>query len=973
MWGAVADVHDMDEDRPGTPAAAAQAALPVRTGPVGLVRDRLMSRLLDTASYRVGWVVAPAGSGKSRLLAHVADRYGGPVAWCAPPDPVPRTEAALVSWAWEALQAGVPVAADGAPTRVSELIARAGPASPPLIIVMDDVHLLEGSEAEDALAELVARLPAPWRLVMASRMNLAMDLSRLRVSGEVVDIGPDELRFRTWEVEELFRDVYREPLLPEDVAALTRRTAGWAAYLQMFFLATSRRPLAERRMVLGTLQHRTRLVSEYLARHVLAGLDPRLQDFLIRTSVLRRPSGRLCDQFLGWEGGSSELLSELERRQVFTERLADDSFRYHAVLISYLDAKLVETIGLDAAKEEHRRAGRLLERAGWPEEALAAFARSEDWEGMARVLGHPGAVDAQFDEAWAEALPPGVLESDPLLLMAQARGALSRGALGDAVRILRRAEAVAASGAVAARCRTQREQILAWSEPDGRPQSDWVGLIRWATQRQPVEARRLAAALPDVTGRFAEGAAALLSGDVAAGSWIMRSVPSHPGAPAPVALAAGYLSAVAGEMLGRPVSADAVGQLREEVEASGVRWLSRMIRAGLQAVDPAGDEAVDGLVDACEREGDRWGVAVVSAVSGFRRLVRGDAEAEAALARAADEFARLGAGTLEATAAAYAGLAAAARRPDAAAVHADRARALGAALDVPVATAVAGLVLGRLGQDPDHRESARRVLEPFGTWPWHLARLGATDEPAAPAPRSDPSGPTVPVRIRCLGDYELEIAGQRVDESVAKPMERALLHLLSTRAGTAIHRESLVVSLWPDADRDAGLHRLQVAVSALRRLLGAAGELIVRAGDSYRLELPEGSSVDIQVFEEAVSRAELARVAGDQADERAALDQAMAVYGGILLPGDGPAEWAVEPRRWLVGLYADSAARLASVLLDDDDPRQAVRVARSGLAADRFRDELWKLLIDGAERAGNHAEAEQARRDYETVLNDLGV
>ena len=150
--------------------------------------------------------------------------------------------------------------------------------------------------------------------------------------------------------------MYREPLIPEDVAALARRTAGWAAYLQLFHLATARKPTAEKRRVLASLANRSRLVQEYLTRHVLAELSPDLQDFLIRTSVLRRPTVALCDELLGWEQGSRELLAELERRQLFTDRLDDDSYRYHTVLLSYLEARLVETVGATAARDEHRRA-----------------------------------------------------------------------------------------------------------------------------------------------------------------------------------------------------------------------------------------------------------------------------------------------------------------------------------------------------------------------------------------------------------------------------------------------------------------------------------------------------------------------------------------------------------------------------------------------------------------------------------------
>jgi DNA-binding SARP family transcriptional activator len=184
-----------------------------------------------------------------------------------------------------------------------------------------------------------------------------------------------------------------------------------------------------------------------------------------------------------------------------------------------------------------------------------------------------------------------------------------------------------------------------------------------------------------------------------------------------------------------------------------------------------------------------------------------------------------------------------------------------------------------------------------------------------------------------------------------------------------------VTSLWPDAGTDAGLHRLQVAVSSLRRLVGRVNgnELVVRAGDTYRLALPEGSLVDTARFEEAADRSVAFRAAGDVAAERSALEEAFALYRGELLPADGPAEWVIEPRRWFTGRYSDVCACLAAVLLEEDQPREACRVARAGLTADRYRDDLWKLLIDGADRSGSHAEAETARRDYEALLNELGV
>src|SRR5581483_836761 len=137
-------------------------------------------------------------------------------------DPVPRTQSAMVEWLHGAMvrtgESGGDVPLSGAPVTTTEVLAdQLAGEGPPILFVIDDAHLLEGSEAEQVLVNLMTKPPPRLRLVVASRVHIEVDLSRMRVSGELVDIGPDDLRFRTWEVEELFRDVYREPLLPEDV------------------------------------------------------------------------------------------------------------------------------------------------------------------------------------------------------------------------------------------------------------------------------------------------------------------------------------------------------------------------------------------------------------------------------------------------------------------------------------------------------------------------------------------------------------------------------------------------------------------------------------------------------------------------------------------------------------------------------------------------------------------------------------
>ena len=959
-----------------------------RWEPAGLVRDRLIARFSDPESYSVGWVVAPAGSGKSRLLAHIADAYPGPVAWCGTPDPIPRTGAALARCVAAAL-ASEP---GPGPESIDALNDALGNGGPPVLVVIDDVHLVEGSEAEGALAELVVKTSGRMRLVLASRVNLNLDLVRLRVSGRLIEMGPEDLRFRTWEVEELFRDVYGDPLFPEDVAALARRTGGWAAYLQLFFLATVRKTQAERRRVLGSLVSRSQLVREYLGSYALAGLSSELQDFLMRTSVLRRPTGVLCDELLGLDGGSSRLLEELERRQLFTERVDEETYRYHPVLLSYLDAKLVETLGIGAARQEYQKAGLLLEREGRAEEALAAFVKSEDWQGVARVLGRAGDAGAGLGEAWIDALPPDVVKTDSLLLLVRARRVLARGALDQAAEILRDAENAAVSSAVAERCRSERERILAWAEPSRSTGDDWIRVIRRATQRHPMDAYREALALPGLTGRFAEGCTALLAGNMRTATRVMRAVVGHPEAGSAIVAGAGLVVAMAGTVSGRRLAKGESERIQEEVEASGIPWMDRVARAAVVASDPSAGEILHDLVDACEREGDQWGAAVIGLVGGVaslseaRRAVRAADPAADALLRAARIFDELGAGVAEAVTWAYLALAElAAGRRDAAERAADRARSLSASLDVPIGSGLAALAFGLLFGDVEQAAAAREMLQSQGTWEWH-ADLAGVDRSerstgALPAPETgdlDGSSPApAGVRVRCLGGFSFAVNGEVLDESTAKPMERALLHVLSINPGECVHREALIEALWPDADGDAGVHRLQVAVSSLRRLLSSGGvdgtQILTRDGDAYRLALPEGSDVDLRNLERAMRQAATARGAGDTDTEEEALVTAMASYGGPLMPADGPADWVVGPRRQVQATVAEAAARLAALRLDRDDLQGAAEAARAGVEVDRYRDELWKLLIVASERAGHHAEAGAARLAYEAVLDELGV
>ncbi|HEX9969612.1 MAG TPA: hypothetical protein VGB03_05695, partial [Acidimicrobiales bacterium] len=502
-------------------------------------------------------------------------------------------------------------------------------------LIVDDLHVIEGSEAEAALERLLDYLPPAHVVLAASRRPPRFNLSRLRVSGSLLELGPDDLRFRSWEVEHLFRRFYAEPLPPEDLAELARRTEGWAAGLQLFHLATRGKAPGERRRVLAALGSRSRLVREYLARNVLDELPDELRSFLLGSCVLGRLSGRLCDDLLGIEG-SEALLAELERRQIFTYSLDEEgTYRYHEVLRTHLESMLVERWGHARVRDEYARAGALLEAAGEAADALRAYCCAEDWEAAARLLGQEGEQLVDDAGSWLEGLPPAVVDSDPWLLLATARRYVAAGRLEPAVAAYERAQAAfgtMAAGAVSGR---ERQALRLWIDP--RPTTgaagDWITALRRATQRDPLAAMRQLTGMPGVAARFAEAAAASLAGRFVEARRMFADVAASPDAGHALSVGA----SLAGEWVAVLTGDDdphALDRLADEAEQLAVSWLTRLSRALRAMGDDDGPATeVDALRSACRRGGDVWGEALIALHHGLR-LLRSGRDAASPLADA---------------------------------------------------------------------------------------------------------------------------------------------------------------------------------------------------------------------------------------------------------------------------------------------------------------------------------------------------
>jgi DNA-binding SARP family transcriptional activator len=994
-----------DSPRPTRPPPrSSPATVPTKVrAPSGaaLPRERLEAVLSRLDAYRVGLVVAPAGSGKTTLLARLAATAGVPVAWYRAEE-WDAHERSLVAHLRAALTTAVGFFDSGDGTGVDDLLAALdGLTAPRIVLAIDDLHALEGTPAEAALERFLEYAPSSLTVLVASRVQPAFNLSRWRVSGGLVEIGAEDLRFRPWEVEQLFREHYGQQVPPQELAVLARRTEGWAAGLQLFHLATRSKSPDERRRILAGLTSGSRLTREYLARNVLGDLTPELRHFLVETSVLGRLSGSLCDALLG-SGGSRAVLEELERRQIFTTPLEDEGeYRYHEVLRSHLLTILVDERGEAAARGLHERAGTLLEAAGAMPEALSAYSRGEDWTSVERVLGRTGETLISRPGGWLDALPPGLVRHDPWLLLASARHARNEGRWTAALDAYQRAERAFGSSDPAVVCRRERIALASWLDPLPAPGTDWAGLIRAATVRDPATSRRAGQSLSGWPRRFVTGLSSLLAGNVTAARDDLRDVVEDETTPPAQAAVAAIAAAFAERLMGDERWRRHADEAIEAADRRGLAWFSRVARAVVVAAD--GDPSAAALPIATSRhDDDAWGEAIVEL--GIALVGASGTDRAETARRASTAFRRLGATTLDGWARALIALGDAEAGAPSSLETARQAETAARTLGLPGSRVLAFRALA--AADAAHRDryetleaeakaetgfvapsrspSARTVPVEAPSDLAHVGRRGTGSNGdaghAGPATAPSIAHADIPLTIRCLGGFSLLIGDRPVDLSGVKPRARAVLRFLALHAGTWVHREVITEALWPDGVGDAPARSLHVAVSTLRSALdgtasrpnGAISHL-ARDGDAYRLEVPEGSSIDVLELESAIATARTARIGGDVATTRTALRRALDLYAGELLPEDGPATWLVEPRERYRTMAVEAAQWLAELAHRDGEAAEAVAASLRGLAIDRYSDPLWRLLIDAREAAGDHGAALRARRDYEGVLAGLGV
>jgi LuxR family transcriptional regulator, maltose regulon positive regulatory protein len=457
------------DDRAG-PATTAGDVGPPAGGPVLVVtklraptvraelvpRRRLIDLLARPGSHKLTLIDAPAGWGKTTLLAEWQDDpdEARPFAWVsldkADNDPVRfwtyvvmalRTVAPGLGERTLAVLGGrgPSTTRDLLPVLINELAACA----PHLVLALDDYHTIANDEIHEGVELLLARLPAQLHLAIASRSDPPLPLARMRVRGELLEVRSDALRFSDEEATALLNGVLGLDLSGDDVARLQQRTEGWAAAL--YLAALSLRGRADTAGFIGAFAGDNRHVVDYLGAEVLAGQSPARRAFLIRTSILERLCGPLCDAVTGGSGSHS-VLEEIERANLFLIPLDATRtwYRYHHLFGELLRHELRRTEP-ELAANLHRRASGWYRAAGAAPDAIQHAIAGGDVDQARELvaehwLGYFNRGELGTVAGWLDALPDKAVARDPRLAVARVWLALDLGRPGDAGDWLERAE-----------------------------------------------------------------------------------------------------------------------------------------------------------------------------------------------------------------------------------------------------------------------------------------------------------------------------------------------------------------------------------------------------------------------------------------------------------------------------------------------------------------------------------------------------
>ena len=420
-----------------TPILATKLYIPPPR-PKIVLRPRLIERLNEGLNRKLTLISAPAGFGKTTLVSEWVAGCERPSAWLSldEGDNDPTRFLAYLVAALQTIAANIGKGVLGMlqspqppPTEsiLTALLNEITTVPDNFTLVLDDYHVIDAKPVDDILAFLLDHLPPQVHLIIATREDPDLPLARLRARGQLTELRVTDLRFAPSEAAGFLNQVMGLNLSAEDIAALETRTEGWIAGLQLAAISMQGHKDATSFIKSFTGSHH--FVMDYLVEEVLQQQSESVQTFLLRTSILDRMCGPLCEAvLLDPSASGQETLAYLEHANLFIVPLDNERrwYRYHHLFADLLRQRLHQSAdsppenGGRGVDELHKRASAWYEDNGLEIEAFHHATAANDFERAERLIegkGMPlhfrGAVAPVLN--WLASLPTTVLDAWPSL------------------------------------------------------------------------------------------------------------------------------------------------------------------------------------------------------------------------------------------------------------------------------------------------------------------------------------------------------------------------------------------------------------------------------------------------------------------------------------------------------------------------------------------------------------------------------
>ncbi len=436
-------------------------------------RRQLLARLDHGLTGRLSLVCAPAGFGKTTLAAAWVNSLDRPAAWLML-DEGDNDPLLFLRYLVAAVQSACPGVGQATqrmlqnppnPAAGQELLTvwlNELAVAPPLVLVLDDYHVIHNLEVHRALGFLCAHLPQSMHLVLISRTDPPLPLTRLRARGQLTELRAADLRFSEEEAGQFLTHAFHLALDARQIAGLTGRTEGWVAGLQLAALALRDRPDAT--PFIEALAHGDQYILDYLFDEIFSQQPPAVQRFLLATAVVERMCGPLCDALSGEDGGQAQL-EALHRANLFILPLDSQRswYRYHRLFGDLLLHRLRRT-DPDWPPVLHRRAAAWFEAQGDCDRAIHHLLSGGDFAAAADLIQaqaldrlENGQIRLLLD--WAARLPAELLAGRPLLRLNLAWALLFSGQTAQLTNILAGVEAQTGDAALLGQCDAIRSYL----------------------------------------------------------------------------------------------------------------------------------------------------------------------------------------------------------------------------------------------------------------------------------------------------------------------------------------------------------------------------------------------------------------------------------------------------------------------------------------------------------------------------------